>query len=110
METFIAIMSIIWTVLCLVFFFKVWGMTNDVKEIKKHLISVIPLHSKEIVEEINKPKSELSTEINVNDIVKSKYSGREVKVIEVLENGKYRCLDLYKENTYETLSLNEIII
>ena len=33
METFILILSIVWSILCLVLFFKIWGMTNDVKKI-----------------------------------------------------------------------------
>lgn len=33
METFIAIVVIVWSILCLVLFFKLWGMTNDVKKI-----------------------------------------------------------------------------
>lgn len=32
MEVFIAVFSIIWGILSLVLFFKVWGMTNDVNE------------------------------------------------------------------------------
>lgn len=33
MESFIAIVVIVWSILCLVLFFKLWGMTNDVKKI-----------------------------------------------------------------------------
>lgn len=31
------ILSIIWSVLCIALFFKIWGMTNDVEEIKNIL-------------------------------------------------------------------------
>ena len=31
---FILFLGILWWVLCIILFFKVWGMTNDVREIK----------------------------------------------------------------------------
>lgn len=31
---FILFLGILWWVLCIVLFFKIWGMTNDVSEIK----------------------------------------------------------------------------
>jgi len=31
---FIIFLGILWWVLCIVLFFKIWGMTNDVSEIK----------------------------------------------------------------------------
>lgn len=33
METFILILAIVWSILCLILFFKIWGMTNDVRKI-----------------------------------------------------------------------------
>lgn len=33
--SFIIIVSIIWGILNLILFFKIWGMTNDVNELKK---------------------------------------------------------------------------
>ena len=33
--SFIIIVSIIWGILNLILFFKIWGMTNDVSELKK---------------------------------------------------------------------------
>ncbi len=35
MEIFYAVLTLIWCVLCVILFFKVWGMTSDVSEIKK---------------------------------------------------------------------------
>ena len=32
---FIIFMGILWFLLCVILFFKIWGMTNDVSEIKK---------------------------------------------------------------------------
>ena len=37
MEPLIYIISIIWWILCIVLFFKVWGMCNDVRKIKNQI-------------------------------------------------------------------------
>lgn len=37
MEVFFYFLSIVWSVLCLVLFFKIWGMCNDVSKIKSQL-------------------------------------------------------------------------
>ncbi len=34
METFYLFLGLAWSILCLILFFKIWGMTNDVREIK----------------------------------------------------------------------------
>lgn len=34
MGTFIIILSVVWSVLSIILFFKVWGMTNDIKAIR----------------------------------------------------------------------------
>ena len=39
METFTTIAIIIWLVLSIIIFIKVWGMCNDVRAIKQHLLS-----------------------------------------------------------------------
>lgn len=39
MEAIFFILALVWSVLCLILFFKLWGMTNDVAEIKKLLQS-----------------------------------------------------------------------
>ena len=36
MEVLVIILSIVWTILCLILFFKIWGMCNDVRRIRKH--------------------------------------------------------------------------
>ena len=37
MEPFLYLLSIVWFVLCLILFFKVWGMCNDVSRIKSQI-------------------------------------------------------------------------
>ena len=37
MDPFLYVLSIVWGVLCLILFFKVWGMCNNVSKIKRQL-------------------------------------------------------------------------
>ena len=37
MEVFFSIIGVIWSILCIILFFKVWGMCNNVNEIKNIL-------------------------------------------------------------------------
>ncbi len=39
-ELFLAIIGLIWTILCLILFFKIWGMTKDVKEINHNIYEI----------------------------------------------------------------------
>lgn len=41
MEVLIGIISIIWTILSLILFFKIWGATNDIEEMKDMMRSFI---------------------------------------------------------------------
>ena len=34
------IFAFVWSVLCIILFFKIWGMTNDIKEINHNLFEV----------------------------------------------------------------------
>ncbi len=34
MEAFLIIVSLVWSILCIILFFKIWGMCNNVSEIK----------------------------------------------------------------------------
>ena len=37
MEDLLLILNFAWTVLCIVLFFKIWKMTNNINEIKRHI-------------------------------------------------------------------------
>ena len=55
MDTFLVIVSLIATVLNIILFFKVWGMTDDVKKIRKRFINKSEdLSYTEIKSELNK--------------------------------------------------------
>jgi hypothetical protein len=42
MDMFLVVLSIVWSVLCIILFFKVWGMCNDVAEMKDRFAKVFP--------------------------------------------------------------------
>ena len=100
LQTFINIyifISVVWGVLCLILFFKIWGMTNDVREIKSHL-----LHSQVLEQKIASPKPQeiiLSRDRNIKkgDVVINLRNGKEIIVDEIMEDGSFIC---YIDQTY----------
>ena len=38
LSVFIAIVSLVWAVFSIILFFKIWGMTNDVRKMKDHFL------------------------------------------------------------------------
>ena len=42
MEVFIILATLVYAILCIILFFKVWGMCNDVRELKNYFIKVTP--------------------------------------------------------------------
>lgn len=68
MEGFLSFVLVVFGILQIILFFKLWGMTNDVVEIKKYLLS----------------KGEDSSSLNrVKDLVKN---GQKAEAEEALEN------------------------
>lgn len=93
METIILILAFVWSILCLILFFKIWGMTSDVAEIKE-LLKYRPVQTSsperhneapedkpEPIEISTEKKSELCTILKKDDIIESpkfgalKYAG-----------------------------------
>ena len=97
MEFVYLLLALIWSILCLILFFKIWGMTNDVREIKDHL-----LHSQALEQKIASPTPQevtLSKDRNIKkgDVVINLRNGREIKVDEINEDGSFIC---YIDQTY----------
>ena len=62
METFIILIILIFGILQLILFFKIWGMTNDIREIKERYLS-----------STTSPKK------------------KQMRIKEITEDGKYSC-------------------
>jgi len=82
MEVLYLIFAIVWTVLCLILFFKIWGMTNDVRLIKNHMLG--------IGTGFIKNESEL---LKAGDIAKVVETNEKVLIAEISTNGRFKCID-----------------
>ena len=81
MEGFFAVLAIIWSILCLILFFKIWHMTNDVSIIKELLHNNVM-----ILNNIEKShKTSVVNGINIGDRLKVKETGEYV-VVSAIDN------------------------
>lgn len=87
---FVWILGVVWSVLCIILFIKVWVMTNDVKDIKNYLCSSqanailkAPPSNKE-----TKKKSIIHNNIQFQegDVVVHKDSKEELRIIQLTMN------------------------
>ena len=90
METFIGLLCFIWGVLCLILFFKVWGMCNNVSKILQITTRIVEGSSNEEF---------LSSKLSVGDIVYIKPKRKESVVVGVID-GQYECCSNNK-NLYD---------
>lgn len=95
MESFFAlgvigvIIGIVWTFLCLILFAKVWGMTNDVKEIKNILLYIADNQSSTKDNESN--QSGEPAYFDEGDSVVNIETGEELIVVQVFPDGDVTC-------------------
>lgn len=90
METalnFVSIIIIVFGILQIILFFKLWGMTNNIFEIKE----MIKKYS--IEEKVNpkKQKTITETDIQIEDLVIELKNRRQLKVVDITEDGKFQC-------------------
>ena len=81
MELITSIILLVFAVLQIILFFKIWGMTNDVRAIKDSLLT------KE--SSIHKTLPKNSSLLNIGDLVVSK-EGKQMRIKEI-QDGKYAC-------------------
>lgn len=119
MNTLFEVLALVWSVLCLILFFKIWGMTNDVKELKEYFLNR-DKGSNEFVNISNVRDTHLEApsikshgvnetpNITEGSIVYSKKDGKKMKVVKVLSNGKLRLDDGTDKPQYDEMSIDEI--
>lgn len=93
MLEFISIIMLIFGVLQIILFFKIWGMTNDVRELRNFIVSrnfpsnAPTLPTQEISSSSNEKRDETYDErietLNVGDEVILKSSGQRVEITKV---------------------------
>lgn len=122
MELFDGILSIIlavWAILNIILFFKIWGMTNDVKELKDYIIgnnfansnsSEIGISSEiQSEEETELPKSDPNSLKTGDRVRHNKYNKDRIMIIGKINNdGSCMCLD-EQGNPLATYSLENLI-
>lgn len=85
MDILTAAILLILGVLQVILFFKIWGMTNDVREIRNKYLTN-NMESDAILEKWGEDQK-----FKVNDHVVSIKSGTQMRVKSITPNGKYAC-------------------
>ena len=88
-----AILGIVWSILCLILFFKVWGMTNDVRDIKEHILSMsFNTVDNSTIRNVNRSdENKTTSDFNIGDHVIDKKTGNEYIIHNINDEGNYVC-------------------
>lgn len=85
METLLAIILIVFGILQIILFFKIWGMTNDIREMKNKYINSPVSISTSDKEYHNTDK------FKIGDLVVSLKTGKQMRIKGITPSGKYSC-------------------
>ncbi len=122
MEVIIALLYLVWAILCLILFFKIWVATNDIAEMKRMMQSILlnkghaaPSPAQEVYSSLDSsddsavsqsPKQNLR--ICKGDYVIRNFDGKEYEVEDVRPNGVLIYLGLV--GGYRTLAPDEFTL
>ena len=98
MGTIAVIFYVIFGILGLILFFKVWAMTNDVKELKDYAIAYFQKKDKKTIS-VDK-KDDGGAEFASGTIVVEVATGRQLRIKRRLPDGRYKCS--YNHDLFET--------
>lgn len=117
MEFFIGILALIWSILCLVLFFKIWGMTNDVREIldclKNNTSKNVSDEGSNVVQPSTEDEELQSKDLDgipSNSLVVEISTGKQMRVKSMSPDGKYSCYINQGTTHYGDLSRNEFVL
>lgn len=82
---FVSIIIIVFGVLQIILFFKIWGMTNDVRDIKRSFYKVVNNDTR-----ISETKL-VQKMYNVDDLVIDIETGKQMRIKAITADGKYSC-------------------
>lgn len=103
MEIFAYILALIWSILCLILFFKIWGMTNNVEQLTQEVhelklnleqgrIQVKTPQRQEGIPLVQSPSDiPWDDDLKIEDKVKLKSNGKLYKVVGFEDNGYVQC-------------------
>lgn len=89
MLTFTGIIIIVFGILQIILFFKIWGMTNDISDMKSIISDYITKKTQVLTE--NKADTILERDIKVGDLVVELKNERQLKVVNITDNGEFEC-------------------
>ena len=101
MEVLYLFLSVISSILCVILFFKVWGMCNDVDKLTKFVIS-------KWSEKGTKSPNE-SEEYKVGDLVVWKETGKQMRIASIRDEGTYECRTNQGETFVGNFSSDELV-
>ena len=93
MELFVSLIIIVFGVLQIILFFKLWGMTNDVAALREKFAPQ--------VEDTQKPRALLGMYARILS------TGKQVRVV-ACENNQYKCVDITTNEPCGTYSFEEL--
>lgn len=79
-----SIVIIVFCILQIILFFKLWGMTNDIKKIKDKYLKIKDIHT-------NIPNHEEQNIFKINDLVVEIKTGKQMRIKSINPDGKYGC-------------------
>ncbi len=95
-----SIVLIIFGILCIILFFKIWGMTNNVKDIKR-LLGLL-----ENSEETKRNKSR--SKFSIGDMVTAESYNGIMEIIDIYNDGSYNCIDVKSNEIVGVFKENEL--
>lgn len=120
MEVFAYLLALVWSILCLILFFKIWGMTNNIEQLTQEVhelklnleqgrIQVRTSQRQESMPLIQSPSDIPWEDLMIGDEVKLKSNGKLYKVIGFEENGLVQCEPEKWESLIISYPLKEMI-
>lgn len=88
---FVSVVMIVFGILQIILFFKLWGMTNDIGEIKR----MIDLKIKQEYQErrlSSKQNDKLDSDVRIEDLVVELKNERQLKVVSITDEDKFECM------------------
>ena len=109
MEVFAYLLALVWSILCLILFFKIWGMTNNVEQLTREVhelkmvlvqeqtkAKVVVSKEQEEISLVQSPSDLDREDLKVGDIVELKSNGTHYKVIGIDDLGFVQCEPIKK--------------
>lgn len=109
MEVLAYLLALVWSILCFILFFKIWGMTNNVEQLTREVhelkmvlvqeqtkAKVVVSKEQEEISLVQSPSDLDREDLKVGDIVELKSNGTHYKVIGIDDLGFVQCEPIKK--------------